>query len=112
MEDYIRNNEENNYSRKHKASYSPLNPSNGSILSGMSSLNLSPSNIASSTTQSNYINQFTRNSEAKSNTYEGSSSTPISAMTNPKGIFSKFMYSKPEILKEISPKYYNMNANK
>ena len=39
---------------------SPMNPSNNSasMLSGMTSLVYSPSNIASSTTQSNILNQF------------------------------------------------------
>ena len=39
---------------------SPMNPSNNSasMLSGMTSLVYSPSNIASSTTQSNVLNQY------------------------------------------------------
>lgn len=85
---------------------SPMNPSNkeSSLTSGLTSLAYSPSNIASSTTQSR-LNQNTRDFQGRHSSYDVG--TPDSSINFQKGKFSKFVYGKPEILKEINPRYKN-----
>ena len=60
MEDNHTNLDDIAIQRRLMTMMSPMNPSNNSasMLSGMTSLVYSPSNIASSTTQSNILNQF------------------------------------------------------
>ena len=60
MDDNLQRLEQKNMPQKMKTLHSPLDPSNNSLISGGSSLMYSPSNIASSTTQSNYLKQFTK----------------------------------------------------
>ncbi|CAI2364966.1 unnamed protein product [Moneuplotes crassus] len=88
--------------RNSRYNQSPVNPSNGSLISGLTSMSYSPSNVASSTTHSNYLKQFMKNNENKGQYTENQEQNPAINIDNQKeGIFSKFMYGNPEMINHI-----------